>query len=61
MRLFQKYKISMLIKLGFAPSSIATLICKTKETVSSARRRLYSKVFNREGSPDDWDKFIRTL
>lgn len=57
----QEYKISMLIKLGFAPSSIATLICKTKETVSSARRRLYSKVFNREGSPDDWDKFIRTL
>lgn len=58
----QEYRVSLLIKLNIGPTDIATLICKTKETVTSIRRRLYNKVFNdTKGKPDYWDRYIRTL
>lgn len=51
----------MLIKLGFLPSQIAFLTNKSAEGVSSIRRRLYYKVFQKKGRPTDWDDFIKTL
>lgn len=58
----QEYHVCLLLKLNITPSNIAILICRTKESVSSIRRRLYNKVFNdTKGKPDYWDRYIRTL
>lgn len=54
-------KISFLTKLGFVPSDIAVLTNHSKEAVSSARRRLYKKVFGTVGTPGDWDNFILSI
>lgn len=58
----QEYRVSLLLKLNLTPSEIASLICKTKESVTSIRRRLYNKVFDDvKGKPEYWDRFIMTL
>lgn len=58
----QEYQVSLLLKLGIAPSDIALLICKARESVTSIRRRLYNKVFDDvKGKPEYWDRFIQTL
>ena len=56
-----EWRVCMLIKLGFLPSQIAFLTNKSAEGVSSIRRRLYYKVFQKKGRPTDWDDFIKTL
>jgi hypothetical protein len=43
------------------PIEIASVLCKDKSTISSIRKRLYKKVFDKEGSGKDWDEFILSL
>ena len=31
---------------------------RSKQAVSSVRRRLYAKIFGKPGRPEDWDEFI---
>jgi hypothetical protein len=50
-----------LLKIRTAPAEIATVLNKDKSTISSMRRRLYKKVFGKEGSGKDWDEFILSL
>ncbi len=57
----QEYRVSLLLKAHFAPTEIATLICRSQSAVASTRSRLYQKVFGKKGSPKDWDKFIASL
>ena len=55
-------KVSLLLKMGFAPSVIAGLTCHSKESVSATRRRLFEKAFGKKkATPREWDDFIRTL
>lgn len=54
-------QVCILIKFGFSPSEIAKLMERPKETITSIRRRLYSKVFQKEGKPEDWDIFVLSL
>lgn len=56
-----EYKMCMLLKIRTAPAEIAAVLKKDKSTISSMRRRLYSKVFSKEGSGKDWDEFILSL
>ena len=67
-QLFNKYKLSdleyhvcLLLKLDFSPTEIASLIFLTKQSIANMRRRLYFKLFNKEGSPSEFDNFIRCL
>ncbi|MDR0981698.1 MAG: amino acid ABC transporter permease [Culturomica sp.] len=53
--------VSILIKAGFCPADISKLTNRSAETISSTRRRLYNKVFQTQGAPEDWDKFIFSL
>lgn len=53
--------ICMLIKADFTPSEIAKLTNRPKETISSVRRRLYERIFQQKGKPEDWDNFILSL
>jgi DNA-binding CsgD family transcriptional regulator len=54
-------KICLLLKIGMPVSKIAILIGRTKSTVTSARKKLYEKMFNKKGTPDMFDKIIDDL
>lgn len=56
-----EWRVCQLLKLGFTPSQIAQLASRSPEAISSIRRRLYAKVFQKKGSPADWDAFIESL
>ena len=56
-----EYQMCLLLKIRTAPAEIATVLNKDKSTISSMRRRLYKKVFGKEGSGKDWDEFILSL
>lgn len=56
-----EYHVCLLIKIKIAPIDIAKLTAHSKEAISSARRRLYKKVFHKDGTPKDWDEFIISL
>lgn len=57
-----EYKLSMLIKVDFLPKDIALLICRSREAVSSIRRRLSERVLGEEyPSPKQWDNYILSL
>lgn len=53
--------ICLLLKINMSPVEIARLTSHTKESISSARRRLYEKVFKEKGTPGKWDEFIASL
>lgn len=54
-------RVSMLIKIGIKPVDIAYLTSHTEEAISSTRRRLYERAFNKKGKPSDWDKTILAI
>lgn len=57
----QDIRVSMLIKIGIKPVDIAYLTSHTEEAISSTRRRLYERAFNKKGRPSDWDKTILSI
>ncbi len=56
-----EYHVCALLKMGFAPSVIAQLTARSKEAITSTRRRLYEKAFGQKGTPKDWDDVILSL
>lgn len=56
-----EYRVCLLTKIRTTPTEISTVLCKDKSTISSIRRRLYKKVFGKEGNGKDWDDFIFSL
>lgn len=56
-----EWRVSLLIKMGINQSDIAILLGRSQSGISSIRRRLYQKVFRREGSCSDWDNFLLKL
>ena len=56
-----EYLICMLVKLNFVPAEICTLTGLSSSNVSNIRKRLLVKMGGREGSPKDFDKYIKSL
>ena len=56
-----EYQMCMLLKVRTSPAEIAAVLKRDKSTISTMRRRLYKKVFGKEGSGKDWDEFILSL
>ncbi|MBR1941499.1 MAG: tetratricopeptide repeat protein [Bacteroidaceae bacterium] len=56
-----EYTISLLLKMKLKPKHICALICRDSSSVANIRRRLYVKVFSKDGSPKDWDDYISSL
>lgn len=56
-----EYHVCLLIKINISPTDIAKLTAHSKEAITSTRRRLYKKVFCKDGSPKEWDDFINSL
>lgn len=54
-------QVCLLLKIDMPFKRIALLVLRSKQAVTSIRKRLYKKVFGREGTPDDWDRFIRNF
>lgn len=52
-------QICLLIKIEIPLGQISQIIVRSKQAVTSIRNRLYKKFFKEEGSPEEWDKFIR--
>lgn len=54
-------RVCLLIKIGLSPLQIATITIRSKQAISSIRKRLYSKLFNEEGNTAQWDNFIQNF
>ena len=57
----REYRMCMLIRLGLRNIDISLLMYRTKGSISSARSKLYKKFFNRKGSAQEFDDFIKSL
>lgn len=56
-----EYRVCLLIKANVSPINIGRMTNHSKESITSTRRRLFEKSFNKKGSPADWDKVIASL
>ena len=56
-----EYRVCLLIKCGFSPNETSKLLNRSKEAISSTRRRLCYKCFLVKSSPENFDKFIYSL
>lgn len=54
-------QICCLVKISISASDIATLINRTRSSVTLTRTRLYKKMLGKEGKACDLDKFISDL
>ena len=57
----QERRVCLLLKLGLPPTAIAQLTAHTRQSVTNTRSRLYKKAFGRQGTPAEWDEFVRSL
>lgn len=51
--------ICILLKIAIPPTSIANLTARSKQAITSSRKKLYEKTHNQVGTPDLWDNFIQ--
>ncbi len=56
-----EWHITLLTRLGFRNVDIATLLCRHRSAISQAKKRLYAKVYGREGKAEDWDKAVENM
>lgn len=52
-------QVCLLLKIGLSPLQIATITIRSKQAITSIRKRLYQKFFHEAGSTDQWDNFIQ--
>ena len=54
-------QICLLLKANISTTGIAQLTGRSKSAIVSARKKLYEKVHNEKGKPEQWDAFIVSL
>lgn len=54
----QDLRVCLLLKMGFSPSHIASLLSRRESTITNSRKRLYKKVVGKEGKTEEFDKII---
>ena len=57
----QEYCICLLLKFGFSNREISVLLARSVSAISMARKRLFVKLFGKEGSAAELDDYIRSL
>ena len=55
----QELQVCCLLKLEFGNLQIANILCRTQQAITNLRKRLYHKMFNKDGTADDLTQFIR--
>lgn len=53
--------ICLLIKIAIPPLGIASMTARSKQAITSSRKKLYEKTHNQIGTPDLWDSFIQSF
>ena len=56
-----EYRICLLLKVGFTLSDMAIILHREPSTLSMARKRLYKKLFHKDGKAEELDIFIRSI
>ena len=56
-----EYLICLLVRLDFVPAEICILTDSSSANISNIRKRLLVKMTGHEGSPKDFDKYIKSL
>ena len=56
-----EFQVCLLIKLGVSNNSIAAVINRAPNSVSSIRSRLYKKILGEKGGAKEWDDFVLSL
>ena len=54
-------QICLLLKANITTTGIAQLTGRSKSAIVSARKKLYEKIHNEPGKPEEWDAFIATF
>lgn len=54
-------QVCLLLKINLSPTQVSVITTRSKQATTSIRKRLYYKVFNKEGTPEQWDAFIRNF
>jgi len=55
------YNICLLTKMGIKSVDIATLIKRTRSTVTKAKQKIYKQMSSLDGTATDFDNYIKTL
>ena len=53
--------VCMLVKMGFNPSRIASMVSLTLSAITNTRKRMYGKVTGKMGKAEDWDRIVESL
>ena len=56
-----EYHPCLLVKLRITTKVLAAVLARVANNISSLRKRLYKKVFGREGGAKEWDDFILSI
>lgn len=56
-----EYRICLLLKIDISLSGIAILVHREPSALTMSRKRLFKKLFKREGKADELDSFIRSV
>ena len=56
-----EYLVCLLVRLDFTPAEIGVLTKMSPSNISNIRKRLYMKMAGRDGSPKDFDNYIKSL
>lgn len=54
-------QICLLLKTNITTTGIAQLTGRSKSAIVSARKKLYEKIHNKPGKPEEWDAFIASF
>ena len=53
--------VCMLLKMGYNPSRMATLLSHTQSAITNTRKKLYERITGKQGKASDWDEIIQNL
>ena len=56
-----EYQICLLLKIELTLADIAVLVHREPSTITMSRKRLYKKLFQKEGKAEELDVFIRSV
>lgn len=57
----QEYHMCILIRMDIGNKEMSELLCRSTSAISLARKRLYSKIFDKEGTAKQFDGYVKTL
>lgn len=57
----QEYHMCILIRMDIGNKEMSELLCRSTSAISLARKRLYAKIFDKEGTAKQFDEYVKTL